>query len=114
MSRGDVLDVTVVYAAPGVEAIVRVALRPGSVVGDALAASGLLDLPAVDAKLLAFAIHGERVAVSLPLRAGDRVELTRPLVVDAKEARRRRAAKRPRPPPASGPGPATRRGSGTA
>ena len=96
---GDTVDVTVVYAAPGVEAIVRVTLPQGAVVGDALAASGLLDRHSLDPRTLACAIYGERVAVSLPLRAGDRVELTRPLVVDAKEARRRRAAARPLGPP---------------
>ena len=94
---GSPVDVTVVYAAPGVEAIVRVALPPGAVVGDALAASGLLDRLALDPRTLACAIYGERVPVSLPLREGDRVELTRPLVIDAKEARRRRAAARPLP-----------------
>jgi len=91
------VDVTVVYAAPGVEAVVRVALPPGALVGDALAVSGLLERFALDPRTLACAIYGERVAVSLPLRGGDRVELTRPLAVDAKEARRRRAAGRPLP-----------------
>lgn len=39
------------------------------------------------------AIHGETVASGHRLRDGDRVELLRSLVVDPKEARRRRAGK---------------------
>jgi putative ubiquitin-RnfH superfamily antitoxin RatB of RatAB toxin-antitoxin module len=52
-------------------------------VRDALAASGL----AGDA----FGIFGKRVGLNQPLADGDRVEIYRPLVVDPKEARRRRA-----------------------
>jgi len=98
------LEVAVVYASRDAETIVRLELPRGAVVGDALAASGLLDRHALDPRTLACAIHGELVPVSLPLRTGDRLELTRPLLVDAKEARRRRAAERPlaRPQPPSG------------
>ena len=91
------LDVDVVYATPDGETIVRVSLPEGSVVGDALAASGILDRHALDPRGLAYAIHGERVPLALPLRTGDRVEITRPLLADAKDARRRRAAERPLP-----------------
>ena len=38
------------------------------------------------------AIFGQRVDGSTPLRDGDRVEITRPLVCDPKVARRARAA----------------------
>ncbi len=42
---------------------------------------------------LGFAIFGERVGSEHPLRDGDRLELLRPLQIDPKEARRRRAMK---------------------
>ena len=40
-----------------------------------------------------YAVFGERVAPGARLRNGDRLELLRPLVLDPKEARRRRAAR---------------------
>ncbi len=91
------VDVTVVYAAPGVEALVRVTLPAGAVVADAVAASGLLDLHGLDPRALGYAIFGERARAATPLAEGDRIELTRPLVVDPKEARRQRAARVPLP-----------------
>lgn len=63
-------------------------LPEGSTVGDALAAA---KLPLEGHPALA--IFGETVAVDRPLRDGDRVELLRPLLLDPKEARRRRAGK---------------------
>jgi putative ubiquitin-RnfH superfamily antitoxin RatB of RatAB toxin-antitoxin module len=57
-------------------------------VGDALAASGF----ALDG-IAALAVFGERVDHLHRLHDGDRVELLRPLQVDPKEARRRRAGR---------------------
>ena len=62
-------------------------LPEGATVADAVAASGY-----GTGATSGFAIHGERAAVSTILRDGDRVELLRPLELDPKEARRRRAA----------------------
>ncbi|MEP7276791.1 MAG: RnfH family protein [Betaproteobacteria bacterium] len=103
---GGSVAVTVAYAAPGVEALVDVALPAGSVVADAVAASGLLDRLELDPRVLAYAIVGARADASTPLVDGDRVELTRPLVADAKDARRRRAAQAPlrKPRPNAKPG----------
>ena len=84
------------YAGPGIEALVPVTLPAGATVADAVAASNLVarfDLPAT----IAFAIHGQRARPETPLVDGDRVELTRPLVADAKAIRRARAADRPLP-----------------
>ena len=84
--------VTVAYAAPGAEAQVAVDLPQGAVVADAVAASGLLDRLALDPRTLGYAIFGQRAAPGTPLLDGDRIELTRPLRADPKEARRQRAA----------------------
>jgi putative ubiquitin-RnfH superfamily antitoxin RatB of RatAB toxin-antitoxin module len=67
--------IEVVYALPGGEDAVTLELDPGATALDAVLASGLAEGHA-------------------PLRDGDRVELYRPLVVDAKEARRRRALRK--------------------
>ena len=59
-----------------------------STIADALEASGF-DQTGVDG----YAVFGERARIDDVLREGDRVELLRPLQVDPKEARRRRALK---------------------
>ncbi len=61
---------------------------PGSAtVADAVRRSGLpLD------GVVAYAVHGLRAELLQALRDGDRVEMLRPLQVDPKDARRRRAA----------------------
>lgn len=88
---GVMLAITVVYAAPGVEAAVALELPATATIADAVAASGLISRLQLDAGALAFAIFGQRAAPTTPLRSGDRIELTRPLVMDAKAARKARA-----------------------
>lgn len=84
----DLIRVEVVLALPRSVRSVEVALSAGATVRDAVAASGL-PLEGIRA----YAVHGERAGPDTGLRDGDRVELLRPLLVDPKEARRRRATK---------------------
>jgi putative ubiquitin-RnfH superfamily antitoxin RatB of RatAB toxin-antitoxin module len=91
------MKVTVVFAAPGVEAIDTLDVPEGSTVADAIARSSLparLDLSTT----ISYAIHGQRALPDTPLADGDRVEMLRPLVADAKAVRRARAADHPLPP----------------
>jgi putative ubiquitin-RnfH superfamily antitoxin RatB of RatAB toxin-antitoxin module len=84
--------VEVVYALPQRQLLRRVKLRQGSRVGDALAASGLLEeFPEIASAPLG--IYGASVQPGAVLRDRDRVEIYRPLRVDPKEIRRRRAGK---------------------
>jgi putative ubiquitin-RnfH superfamily antitoxin RatB of RatAB toxin-antitoxin module len=63
----------------------------GATVLDALRASGLLARhPQLDPTRQAVGIWGRVCAPDAQLKAGDRVEIYRPLQVDPKEARRRR------------------------
>jgi putative ubiquitin-RnfH superfamily antitoxin RatB of RatAB toxin-antitoxin module len=91
----ETIVVTVAYAAPGIETLLRVELPAAAVVADAVAASGILDRHELDPRTLGYAIFGQRAAASTPLADGDRVELTRPLLVDPKAARARRAHAKP-------------------
>ncbi|MBS0318914.1 MAG: RnfH family protein [Proteobacteria bacterium] len=85
---------TLAWAAPDREWHAAVELPAGATLADALAASGALEvLP--EATALRYAIFGENAAADTPLRDGDRIELTRPLIADPKTVRRRRAAERP-------------------
>jgi len=81
------MRIEVIRAWPRRHDSVILALPDGATVADALAAAAFphQETPA------AVAIHGETVALDQTLRDGDRVELLRPLLLDPKEARRRRA-----------------------
>lgn len=69
---------------------VHLDLPAGACVRDALAVCGLEGAGQADG----LAIFGVAVGPETPLSDGDRVELLRPLLLDPKEARRRRAASR--------------------
>lgn len=80
------LRVEVVCARPGGADVVEVRLPAGATVRDAVLAAGIagVDLQSVG-------IFGKRVSADSQLTEGDRVEIYRPLNLDPKEARRRRA-----------------------
>lgn len=97
MADADVVMVELVYAASP-EHIRRWPLRlpAGSTVAQAVAASGLLaEFPELAGTVLSLGVFGKLVAEpeQQVLRAGDRVEVYRPLLIDPKEARRLRAEK---------------------
>ena len=77
------MKIEVVDARPGSARVVTLDLPQGATVRDAIAASGL--------EGGAFGIFGKRAKPDHPLSDGDRVEIYRPLALDPKEARRRRA-----------------------
>ena len=85
------MNVTVVWAAPGVQDVIPIALPSGATVADAVARSHVIEHYGLDAAQLKFAVWGRRTGPEAPLVDGDRVEITRPLVADPKESRRRRA-----------------------
>ena len=78
------LRVEVVTALPRAARVVALELPEGATVRDALQAAGLERPSAVG-------IFGEPAGLETRLSDGDRVEVYRPLAVDPKEARRRRA-----------------------
>ena len=80
------IGVDIVRAWPRRHEQIRLMLPEGATVADALTASGwsLGDVSGI-------AIFGERVERDALLHDGDRVELLRPLLIDPKDARRRRA-----------------------
>ncbi|HET6804234.1 MAG TPA: RnfH family protein [Frateuria sp.] len=86
----DEIAVEVVLALPRRTLLQRLVLGAGATVADAVAAARFGDdAGLVDPERLG--IFGKRVPPGQPLRDGDRVEVYRPLTLDPKEARRRRA-----------------------
>jgi putative ubiquitin-RnfH superfamily antitoxin RatB of RatAB toxin-antitoxin module len=88
------IRVEVVYALPGGEDAVVVRLPDGATIQDALLASGLLGRHQLSPTALKTGIYGTLKPPHAAISDGDRVEIYRPLLVDPKEARRRRARKR--------------------
>jgi putative ubiquitin-RnfH superfamily antitoxin RatB of RatAB toxin-antitoxin module len=86
------MKVEVVYARPQSAATVSLTLPQGATVRDALLASGFQ----LNLEKQAFGIFGKRAALDHRLAEGDRVEIYRPLAIDPKEARRRRAVRKKR------------------
>ncbi|HET6632463.1 MAG TPA: RnfH family protein [Rhodanobacteraceae bacterium] len=89
------IRVEVVYALPGDVFSRELVLAEGATAADALAAS---QLAAAHPRAMAdgqpaMGIFSRRVALDTRLRDGDRLEVYRPLTIDPKDARRRRAAR---------------------
>ncbi len=96
MANAAELVVEVIYATPARQEIRTVRLPAGSVVEQAIRHSGLLaEFPEIDLTVNRVGVYGEPVELDTILEGGERVEIYRPLVVDPKEARRKRA-KQPR------------------
>ena len=90
------MKVEVVYAQPVAADAVSVNLPAGATLRDAVVASGVLQRhPEIALEKQAFGIFGKRAALDARLSPGDRVEVYRALAIDPKEARRRRAARKP-------------------
>ena len=85
------MRVEVVYALADVQDIVVVDLPEGAVARDAVAQSGILARHGLAAAQLLLGISGKRVTPESLMHEADRVEILRPLTIDPKEARRRRA-----------------------
>jgi putative ubiquitin-RnfH superfamily antitoxin RatB of RatAB toxin-antitoxin module len=88
-------QVEVVYATQGRQVRVVVEVRAGTTVQQAIEASGVAaEFAEIDLRVNRVGIYGRLVTLDTLLRPSDRVEILRPLVIDPKEARRRRARRK--------------------
>lgn len=89
------MRVEVAYAQPEVQTVLCVDLPPGSTADEAVRRSGILARhPEIAWPGAPIGVFGRRVEPDRMLSDGDRVEIYRPLTLDPKEARRRRAGRR--------------------
>jgi putative ubiquitin-RnfH superfamily antitoxin RatB of RatAB toxin-antitoxin module len=87
--------VTVVYALTERQFLRELTVPAGTTVATAVHLSGLREeFPDIDRDAMAIGIFGKRVRLDDMLQDGDRVEIYRKLLLDPKEARRRRDASR--------------------
>ena len=88
------ITVTVVYANPEQQKSVHLQLDDGTTVEQAIYRSALLeDFTEIDLSTCKVGIFSKQVNLAHRLATGDRVEIYRPLLIDPKQARRRRVAK---------------------
>ena len=88
--------VEVAYATPARQFLVEVRVGASATLRDAILASGVLSqFPQIDLATAAVGVFGRPGRLDDPLRSGDRVEIYRPLAMDPKDARRKRAKAQP-------------------
>ena len=93
VTRPESPGIEVVYALADRQRLVEVPLHEGMTARQAIETSGIVgEFPELATRPLTIGIFGQRVELSQLLRDGDRVEIYRPLTLDPREQRRRRAA----------------------
>jgi len=91
------IKVEVAYATPEKQLIIEVELNEGTTMREAALNSGInKEFPGLDVASAPMGLFGRKVAKpdAEVLREGDRVEIYRPLIIDPKQARLNRAAKK--------------------
>ncbi len=93
MTAHETLTVEVAYALPDQQTLLRVQVRNGATVREAIEQSGVLVThPEIDLASNRVGVFGKLAKLDATLREGDRVEIYRPLLADPKEVRKLRAA----------------------
>ena len=84
--------IEVAYATPDRQSLLRLSVLEGSTVAEAIEQSAIRDeFPELKMEIKAVGIFSRKVPLDHVLRAGDRIEIYRPLIADPKEMRRQRA-----------------------
>lgn len=92
-TRPDRIAVQVAYATPEEQVTVALYVPSGATVQETIEVSGLLDrFPELDLAVNRVGIFGRLRRLDDIVKAGERIEIYRPLRADPREARRRRAA----------------------
>ena len=88
----DSIRVEVVHARPEKQVLLQLDVPEGTTVAEAIEQSGIRDaFPDIEILQGSVGVFSTKVPLDHVLRAGDRVEIYRPLIADPKESRRRRA-----------------------
>ena len=87
------IDVEVAYARGDSQQILNLWVTPGTTFEQAVEQSGILQMfPEIDLSVNKVGVFGKLAKKTAELKAGDRVEIYRPLIADPKEVRRKREA----------------------
>ena len=86
------IEIEVVYALPGNQIMRQISVPSGTTARQAVVLSAIIDIfPEINLACNNLGIFGRLVKPDTILRDRDRVEIYRPLMVDPKESRRKRA-----------------------
>jgi|GEM_PF-414102 len=86
------LEIEIVYGLADRQVLKNMTVAEGITVREAALQSGLeVEFPELDLQQAPLGIFGKTVKDETVLRDGDRIEVYRPLLIDPKEARRKRA-----------------------
>jgi putative ubiquitin-RnfH superfamily antitoxin RatB of RatAB toxin-antitoxin module len=88
------ISIEVAYASANQSWLIPVEVEEGTTVQQAIASSGIMEqCPDINLQTNKVGLFSKIIELDVPVRAGDRIEIYRPLVLDPKEARRLRAEK---------------------
>lgn len=89
-----IISVEVAYAKPEQQKIITVSIEQGSTIETVIDRSGIIELfPEIDLTKQKVGIFGQVKKLTEIVQQGDRIEIYRALLIDPKEARRKRASK---------------------
>ena len=92
MAKNNCVSVEVAYATPVKQLIINIELSISSTIRMAIEHSGILHIfPEIDLTKQKIGIFGKERLLSDRIKAGDRIEIYRPLLIEPKEIRRRKA-----------------------
>ena len=93
MVEKQLIFIEVAYARPEKQVIIPLQVAEGTLAIEAVEESGVLSrFPEVDLEQTKIGIFGKACKLEQELQDGDRVEIYRPLLIDPKEQRRKKAA----------------------
>jgi hypothetical protein len=88
------ISIEVAYASANQSWLIPVEVEEGTTVQQAIASSGIMEqCPDINLQTNKVGLFSKIIDLDVPVRAGDRIEIYRPLLLDPKEARRLRAEK---------------------
>lgn len=94
MAVADTIRIEVAFATPDRQELIVIDVEENTTAAEAVEMSGILEyFEGVDRHSLRLGIWGREVNEGHVVKAGDRVELYRPLQIDPMDARRQRALK---------------------
>jgi len=92
MATDELISIEVAYARPEAQVILALRVKPGCTILEAIRLSGILQqFPEIDLEQQPVGIFSQPKRLHDTLREADRIEIYRPLLVDPKEGRRRKA-----------------------
>ncbi len=93
MSKAEMIHVEVAYARADEQLILALDVEPGTTLRQAVERSGMLErFPEIDLDKGKLGVFGKLSKADAEIKAGERVEIYRPLIADPKEVRKQRAA----------------------